>query len=257
MPSVHNKYFERHISLANLCQHTSEHRIMKLKIYLIMSLLCWGFSSCTHAQKKNEETSVETFKLMIDNHEVFLPCTLADMEKAGWNLEYKDAGIQQVTMGGYMEVTLVNQKGQKIDAIFINPTEEGLTIRESIIFSLRSDIAYDDKGIISFALPGNIESGKSILEDVERIYKEPSQIDEYPTSKKYIYNEADTKVETLHVAVTRGVTRNSFSVFLATDGKYKNKVTGFDITFVDDLIKQDEIYIPALKKKVPVFYYYD
>lgn len=56
------------------------------------------------------------------------------MEKAGWNLEYKDAGIQQVTMGGYMEVTLVNQKGQKIDAIFINPTEEGLTIRESIIF---------------------------------------------------------------------------------------------------------------------------
>ena len=69
------------------------------------------------------------------------------MEKAGWNLEYKDAGIQQVTMGGYMEVTLVNQKGQKIDAIFINPTEEGLTIRESIIFSLRSDIAYEDKGI--------------------------------------------------------------------------------------------------------------
>ena len=95
MLSVHNKYFERHISLANLCQHTSEHRIMKLKIYLIMSLLYWGFSSCTHAQKKNEETSVETFKLMIDNHEVFLPCTLADMEKAGWNLEYKDAGIQQ------------------------------------------------------------------------------------------------------------------------------------------------------------------
>ena len=83
------------------------------------------------------------------------------------------------------------------------------------------------------------------------------RIREYPTSKKYIYNEADTKVETLHVAVTRGVTRNSFSVFLATDGKYKNKVTGFDITFVDDLIKQDGIYIPALKKKVPVFYYYD
>lgn len=136
MLSVHNKYFERHISLAKICQHTSEHRIMKLKIYLIMSLLYWGFSSCTHAQKKNEETSVETFKLMIDNHEVFLPCTLADMEKAGWNLEYKDAGIQQVTMGGYMEVTLVNQKGQKIDAIFINPTEEGLTIRESIIFFL-------------------------------------------------------------------------------------------------------------------------
>ena len=40
---------------------------------------------------------------------------------------------------------------------------------------------------------------------------------------------------------------------------YKNwfDITGFDVTFVDNLIKQDEMYIPALKKKVPVFYYYD
>lgn len=113
MLSMHNKYFERHISLANLCQHTSEHRIMKLKIYLIMSLLYWGFSSCTHAQKKNEETSVETFKLMIDNHEVFLPCTLADMEKAGWNLEYKDAEYNKSQWAGIWKSLLSIRKDKK------------------------------------------------------------------------------------------------------------------------------------------------
>lgn len=36
---------------------------------------------------------------------------------------------------------------------------------------------------------------------------------------------------------------------------YKNwfDITGFDVTFVDNLIKQDEMYIPALKKKCRYF----
>lgn len=113
MLSVHNKYFERHISLANLCQHTSEHRIMKLKIYLIMSLLYWGFSSCTHAQKKNEETSVETFKLMIDNHEVFLPCTLADMERRAGTSNIKMLEYNKSQWAGIWKSLLSIRKGKK------------------------------------------------------------------------------------------------------------------------------------------------
>lgn len=174
--------------------------------------------------KKSAILQSPSLTLEINGKTIDVPGQLADFQKAGWTLEYKQVGesIMKGEETNIISATLLtNDKGEIMLARFSNETGKDMLLKDCTIIDLAS--FYMDNKPMDFVLPGGIAGGASTEKDALLIYGKPDKIIDNYNSR--VGNEDPQKMLGYYSPSEKGW----LNIYIATGGPYEGKAVNFDI----------------------------